>query len=108
MRMKSRLAFLNTYSGMKIKTIEDLISLMMTAGTGDDDIRVMIVSSISGGTGAGMFLQTALWIRNIFKERGREIKLRGMLLLPDVFVKTIKDGKFTYLKTVNPEDLKAK
>jgi len=91
MRMKSRLAFLNTYSGMKIKTIEDLISLMMTAGTGDDDIRVMIVSSISGGTGAGMFLQTALWIRNIFKERGREIKLRGMLLLPDVFVKTIKD-----------------
>ncbi|MBE6666258.1 MAG: hypothetical protein E7603_08595 [Ruminococcaceae bacterium] len=91
MRMKSRLAFLNTYNNTKIRTIENLISKMMETGTGNDDIRVMLISSISGGTGAGMFLQTALWIRNKFKERGREIKLRGMLLLPDVFVKTIKD-----------------
>ena len=91
MRMKSRLAFLDTYGGMKIKSIEELVSQMMTTGDGNDDIRVMLVSSISGGTGAGMFVQTALWIRNLFKERGREIKLRGMLILPDVFVKTIKD-----------------
>ena len=91
MRMKSRLAFLNTYNGMKIRTIEELVSRMMTKGDGQDSIQVMLVSSISGGTGAGMFLQTALWIRNVFKERGKEIKLRGMLILPDIFVKTVKD-----------------
>ena len=91
MRMKSRLAFLDTYGSMKIRNIEELISKMMTKGDGQDAIQVMLVSSISGGTGAGMFLQTALWIRNLFKERGKEIKLRGMLILPDVFVKTVKD-----------------
>ena len=68
MRMKSRLAFLHTYSSMKIRGIEELISKMMT-GDGQSDLQVMLVSSISGGTGAGMFIQTALWIRNIFKER---------------------------------------
>ena len=26
-------------------------------------IRIMIVSSLSGGTGSGMFIQTALWLR---------------------------------------------
>lgn len=91
MRMKSRLAFLHTYNSMKIRSIEELISRMMTKGDGQDGVQVMLVSSISGGTGAGMFLQTALWIRNIFKERGKEIKLRGMLILPDIFVKTVKD-----------------
>ncbi|MBQ3489131.1 MAG: hypothetical protein IJA86_00890 [Clostridia bacterium] len=91
MRMKSRLAFLDTYRGMKIKTIDDMISQMITSDDGKGtNIRVMIVSSISGGTGAGMFLQTALWIRDMFKRRDKEIKLRGILLLPDVFVKTLE------------------
>ncbi len=99
-RIKSRLAFLDTCNSMKIKTIDDLISKIIASDDGKKtDIQVMLVSSISGGTGAGMFIETALWIRNLFKGKGYEITLSSMLLLPDVFVQTTreifddKDGK---------------
>ncbi len=90
-RMKSRLAFLDTYTNSsKISGIEGMISDMIAADDGKGpNFRVMIVSSVSGGTGAGMFVQTALWLRNIFKKKDKEIKLRGILLLPDIFVNTV-------------------
>lgn len=49
--------------------------------------RVMVVSSITGGTGAGIFLQIGLLLRSILKERyGKNPLIRGTFLLSDIIV----------------------
>ncbi len=51
--------------------------------------RIIIVSSLAGGTGAGIFLQTALYLREILeKYYGQNTTLvRGMFILPDILIK---------------------
>ena len=41
-------------------------------------IRVMIVSSLAGGTGAGMFIQTAMWVRKFFEKKNCSITVARM------------------------------
>lgn len=52
------------------------------------DLTVMVVGSITGGTGAGLFLQLPYYIRNLVQgESGlRNIIIRGMFLGPDFTV----------------------
>ena len=83
-RMKTRLAFMDAYHSGKMQPIEELIEKMQKRVGGD--MSVVLISSVENG----MLLQTALWLRNKFKEKGKEIHLCGILLLPDVFAKTIK------------------
>ncbi len=59
--------------------------------------RVMIVTTLAGGTGAGLFLQAALYIRDILETvyNRKNVLIRGTFLLPDILVNTnkIKRGK---------------
>lgn len=89
MRTKSRIAFMDCVESGKLN---DKLGWMLNdvlKGGYDSKIKVMIVSSLSGGTGSGMFIQTALWIRR--ELANRPISIQGMFLLPDVFVSTVKD-----------------
>ena len=90
MRPKSRLALMDCIAD---KTIDELQKYIVELfGSSDDDkVRVMIVSSLAGGTGSGMFIQVALWLRKFFTGRRCSITIRGIFVLPDVFIKTIKD-----------------
>jgi hypothetical protein len=90
MRTKSRLAFMDTVEDGTIHQLEMHINKLFDSRD-DARIRVMIVSSLAGGTGAGMFIQTALWLRKFFAKRNCAVTLRGIFLLPDVFVNTIED-----------------
>lgn len=89
-RAKSRLALLDTIKSGAIHDLENCIQKLLNYRE-NDKIRVMIVSSLAGGTGSGMFIQTALWIRKFFKEKNCTITIRGIFLLPDPFVTTIED-----------------
>ena len=53
-----------------------------------EEIRIMIVSSLVGGTGAGIFLQAALYLKDYFETLGKRVMIRGTFLLPDIFIKT--------------------
>lgn len=59
--------------------------------------RVMIVTTLAGGTGAGLFLQVALYIRDILESvyNRQNVLIRGTFLLPDILVNTgkIKRGQ---------------
>lgn len=88
MRSKSRLAFYDTVKDGSIRDLEKQIEVLFS-NRQSGKVRVMIVSSLAGGTGAGMFIQTALWIREFFKKRGCPVTIRGLLVLPDVFIRTI-------------------
>ena len=88
LRLKSRIAFMDSLETDVIERLELMINDVLEANTGSK-IRVMIVSSLSGGTGSGMFIQVALWLRKFLSES--EITIRGIFMLPDVFVSTVRD-----------------
>ncbi len=90
MRVKSRLAFMDAVYSRSLSDLEAVIDKMFDERD-DAKIRVMIVSSLSGGTGSGMFIQTALWLRKFFERKKCSVTMRGIFLLPDVFVRTIDD-----------------
>ncbi len=90
MRPKSRLGFLDTIEDRTIHQLEEYINKLFDKRD-DAKIRVMIVSSLAGGTGSGMFIQAALWLRQFFAKRRCTVTLRGIFLLPDIFIDTIAD-----------------
>jgi len=87
-RPLSRLAFAETISSGRIGKLEKAIRELQVS-RGDvqpSNFRIMIVSSFAGGTGSGMFIQTALFLREyIRKHYGGEVIIRGMFALPDLF-----------------------
>jgi len=88
LRIKSRIAFMDCLESGVTDQLELMINDVLKNNSGSK-IRIMIVSSLSGGTGSGMFIQVALWLRKFLRES--QITIRGIFLLPDVFVSTIKD-----------------
>ncbi len=90
MRTKSRLAFMDILEDRSIRELETYIDKLFDKRD-DAKIRVMVVSSLAGGTGSGMFIQTALWLRKYFAKRRCMVTIRGIFVLPDVFIKTIED-----------------
>ncbi len=90
MRPKSRLAFMDILEDRTIRQLETQIDKLFDKRDGTK-IRVMIVSSLAGGTGSGMFIQTALWLRKYFSKRKCAVTIRGIFVLPDVFINTIDD-----------------
>lgn len=90
MRPKSRLAFMDILEDRTIRQLETQIDKLFNKRDGTK-IRVMIVSSLAGGTGSGMFIQTALWLRKHFARRKCAVTIRGIFVLPDVFINTIED-----------------
>ncbi len=90
LRLKSRLAFMDVMEDGTIKRLERIINQLLN-GKDNAKLRIMVVSSLSGGTGSGMFIQVALWLRKFFKEAKVDISIRGIFLLPDIFVETVHD-----------------
>ncbi len=90
MRPKSRLAFFDILEDRTIIALEEEINKLFNNGD-QTTVRIMIVSSLAGGTGSGMFIQVALWLRKFFSSRRCTATIRGIFLLPDVFIKTIQD-----------------
>lgn len=89
-RVKSRIAFMDTMESTRIHMLQNEIEKVFHNRPGQPEkIRVMLVSSLSGGTGSGMFLQVALWLRQYFERKGCEATIRGILILPDVFISTV-------------------
>lgn len=90
-RALSRLAFAETISSGRTGKLKAAIRELQTS-RGDvkpNIFRIMIVSSFAGGTGSGMFIQTALFLKDyIRKEYGEGVKvlIRGMFALPDIFM----------------------
>ncbi len=94
MRVKSRLAFMDTMDSKRIFDLQNAIEKVFhNRPNAPEKVRVMLVSSLAGGTGSGMFLQVALWLRKFFESRNCMVSIRGIFLLPDVFVRTIENAQ---------------
>ncbi len=91
-RVVSRLAYRSALERGKLAEFERYITkLFMEKGEEfESSIRVIIISSLSGGTGSGMFLQVAMYLRELFETRfsRQDVLIRGAFLLPDCLIKT--------------------
>lgn len=94
-RIDSRLAFECAQNGNLLTQVQNAVSqLMLADGRADQDIKIMIVSSLSGGTGSGMVLQIPYYIRQLFRNvPGVNKMIRGLFIMPDAFRGKIADDK---------------
>lgn len=103
-RMKSRLCLANFLQNRNNKLAKLLTKLCKVGSeVSDETLRVMIVSSVAGGTGAGTFIQVALYIREFFRKNNhKDINIMGLFACPDLFVKTLgnKPGDRTNLENM--------
>lgn len=62
------------------------------AGGTEQALRVVIVSSLAGGTGSGLILPVALYLKNFLMTRFRQSAniVRGFFILPEVFFEVIR------------------
>lgn len=92
-RAISRLAFETAVRAGKMeplhKAIENLYKL--EGNKYEQALRVIIVSSLAGGTGSGILLPVALYIKNYLATKYRQSSniTRGFFLLPEVFYDVI-------------------
>lgn len=47
--------------------------------------RVVLINSLAGSTGSGLFLKVALYLREFFKKRGWSVTVEGAFLLPTIY-----------------------
>ena len=87
-RAVSRLALRSAMKAGKLNSVSAVKERLFKLGSGTSEkgLRVMIASSMMGGTGSGMFLQIPLYIREIFESQFNtdKIEIQGTFILPDV------------------------
>lgn len=88
-RAISRLAFETAIRAGKMEPLHEAIEELykLEGEEYSQALRVIIVSSLAGGTGSGIILPVALYIRNYLATRYRQSGniTRGFFLLPEVF-----------------------
>jgi hypothetical protein len=91
-RAVSRLAFRSAMSQGKLNAMWDGIERIfpVDSHTQSYNVRVIIISSLVGGTGSGIFLQIALYLREMLERKlnSESVLIRGVFLLPDILVRS--------------------
>ena len=94
-RAVSRLALRSAMKAGKLNNVQSVRDRIYKLGTNahEKGVRIMIVTSMMGGTGSGMFLQIPLYLREIFQSKfsADTIEIQGIFLLPDVLKGSIDE-----------------
>lgn len=98
-RAVSRLALRSAMKAGKLNNVQNVKDRIYKLGTNahEKGVRIMIVTSMMGGTGSGMFLQIPLYLREIFQSKfsADTIEIQGTFLLPDVLKGAIDEKQKT-------------
>lgn len=70
-----------------------LVGLAQRANSGT--VAVMIVGSLTGGTGAGLFVDVAHLVRMVAEGSGIAVRMRGFFYLPRAFAATLPSDRLT-------------
>ncbi|MGB0840392.1 MAG: tubulin-like doman-containing protein, partial [Chitinophagales bacterium] len=91
-RVVSRLAYRAAMESGKLQNLHSSINHIFqeTGGSTTSSARVMIICSLMGGTGSGIFQQTAMYMRDVLEQdfQRKNVLIRGAFLLPDTLVLT--------------------
>lgn len=95
-RAISRLAFDMAVRNGNLSELEERINKLFQISEQEryQTPRVLIVSSLAGGTGSGIVLPLAFYIRRFFKEvlHTSSVIIKGMFIMPDVFFDIISSN----------------
>ncbi|MDY4970399.1 MAG: tubulin-like doman-containing protein [Lachnospiraceae bacterium] len=86
-RSISRLAALVSNQELRLLPLEDEIKrITVNDGRDNSNFNVFFVGSITGGTGAGLFLQMPFFIRDFMKRNSanQNVRIRGMFISADI------------------------
>lgn len=86
-RSISRLAALVSNQELRLLPLEDEIKrITVNDGRDNSNFNVFFVGSITGGTGAGLFLQMPFYIRDFMKKNSanQNVRIRGMFISADI------------------------
>lgn len=83
-RRNGRLGLYYFYSGIR-KVLHRSILQTQAIFRQNDKLDIVIVSSLCGGTGSGIFFDIACLVRSILGNYGLNGKLIGIFFLPDIF-----------------------
>lgn len=93
-RSISRLSLNPVIRSGKMKPLHEAIQSLykVEEDKADQALRVIIVSSLAGGTGSGLILPIAMYVRNYLKNHYRQSAniTRGFFILPEVFHEVIE------------------
>ena len=103
-RMASRLAAISAINEGKLNAIDNSITKLLStdpARHAGNDIKIHIVTSLAGGTGAGSFLQVAYYVKDAMRAHGALApKITGYFVLADVLCDEM-GSTFSYAQTEN-------
>lgn len=92
-RSISRLALETVIRAGKIEPLHEAIQSLykVEEDKADQALRVVVVSSLAGGTGSGLILPVAMYVRNYLATHFRQSAniTRGFFILPEVFYEVI-------------------
>lgn len=92
-RAISRLAFDTTLKGGNLVALHNAIEQLFRIDKDQEEqsLRVIITSSLAGGTGSGLILSVAMYLANYLRTKYPKAKAitRGFFIQPDVFYKVI-------------------
>ncbi len=90
-RLLTRLALHDTLArgDLERRVGDELAALARHRSSGpfEGTVNVLLVGSLAGATGSGCFLQVALLLAEIGRARNIPVDVRGLFLLPDIFVR---------------------
>lgn len=93
-RAISRLAFDTTLKGGNLDALHSAIDQLFRIDKDQEEqaLRVIITSSLAGGTGSGLILPVAMYLANFLRTKYPKAKAitRGFFIQPDVFFTVIK------------------
>jgi len=93
-RAISRLAFDTTLKGGSLEPLHQAIDHLFRMDKDQEDqaLRVIITSSLAGGTGSGLILPIAMYLSNYLRTKYPKAKAitRGFFIQPDIFYTVIK------------------
>lgn len=92
-RAISRLAFDTTLKGGKLEELHQAVDKLFRIDKDQEEqaLRVIITSSLAGGTGSGLILPVAMYLSNFLRTKYPKAKAitRGFFVQPDVFFTVI-------------------
>lgn len=93
-RSISRLAFETTVKAGKMEPLHDAIQSLykVEEEKAEQALRVIITGSVAGGTGSGLILPAAMYVRHYLDAHFRQSTniTRGFFILPEVFFEVIQ------------------
>lgn len=93
LRAVGRLDFIHALQEGRLQLLTNLLGDMVEPGLETQPMQIVVVTSLSGGTGSGMFIQLAAWLRKTLRMTWHtSANICGVFAGPEVLIQTMQPG----------------